>query len=87
MVVCHCSRLVPKVCRHLPRPYFHLEQHLVRCDAPPQDLDSPDARPRSQKTTTVLIQTFESRILWDEYGIRSDVMVRFNAYSYSSVPD
>ncbi|KAI0003199.1 hypothetical protein BJV74DRAFT_876167 [Russula compacta] len=45
-----------------------------KCDAPPHNLDSPEARPRSHKKTEMLIQCFDPRILWDDYGIRSDVV-------------
>jgi hypothetical protein len=47
-----------------------------RCDAPPEKLDDHEARRRSHEITDFLIKNFDRRILWDEYGIRTDVVVR-----------
>jgi hypothetical protein len=72
-----CPKYVPIALEN-----FHFEQRLPRCDAPPQNLDSSEGvRFRYHKKTRTLIQYFNSGILWDDYGIRSDVMVRFDAYS------
>ncbi|KAH9959507.1 hypothetical protein BJV74DRAFT_880099 [Russula compacta] len=39
-----------------------------KCDAPPHNLDSPEACPRSHKKTEMLIQCFNPGILWDSYA-------------------
>ncbi|KAJ7884272.1 hypothetical protein B0H13DRAFT_2537445 [Mycena leptocephala] len=45
-----------------------------KCDAPPDDLDREGARLRSQTKTEFLVTQFDPGILWDDFGIRSDVM-------------
>jgi hypothetical protein len=80
MVVCRCIRLVPEVSPGCFMLYSHLEQHLFRCDARPKDLDSPDARMRSHKKTNNYVQYLDPKTLWDDYGIRSDVVVTLDGY-------
>ena len=46
-----------------------------RCDAKPSDLDNPSSHRHSHEKTDFLISTFDPGILWDEFGIRSDVVV------------
>jgi hypothetical protein len=48
---------------------------MLRCDAPPDDLDKPHADRRTHELTDALIESKDAGILWDEYGIRSDVVV------------
>ncbi|KAJ7800645.1 hypothetical protein B0H14DRAFT_3092576 [Mycena olivaceomarginata] len=48
-----------------------------KCDAPAKDLDSPGARIRTQAKTDLLITTFDPGILWDDFGIRHDVVGTF----------
>jgi hypothetical protein len=51
------------------------------CDAPAKDLDCRQGHPRSHEKTDFLISEFNSGILWGEFGIRSDVVVRcYNAF-------
>ncbi|KAJ7689175.1 hypothetical protein B0H17DRAFT_1296284 [Mycena rosella] len=45
-----------------------------KCDAHPNALDEEGARLRSQTKTEFLITQFDLGILWDDFGIRSDVM-------------
>ena len=49
---------------------------LFRCDGHPDDLDADDTRRRSHQKTGFLINTFDPGILWDDFGVRSDIMVR-----------
>ncbi|KAJ7017983.1 hypothetical protein C8F04DRAFT_978189, partial [Mycena alexandri] len=44
------------------------------CDAPPDELDAEGARPRTQAMTEFLITQFDPGILWDDFGIRADVV-------------
>ncbi|KAJ7175243.1 hypothetical protein C8R43DRAFT_1201966 [Mycena crocata] len=46
-----------------------------KCDAHPDNLDGGGARLRTQSKTEALIKCFDPGILWDEYGVRSDVIV------------
>lgn len=46
-----------------------------RCTAQPSNLDRPGARRRSQGKTDFLIKTFDPGILWDDYGVRADIVV------------
>ena len=45
------------------------------CDAPARDLDCRQGHPRSHEKTDFLISEFSPGILWNEFGIRSDVVV------------
>ncbi|KAF7352250.1 C2H2-type domain-containing protein [Mycena venus] len=45
-----------------------------KSDAPPNNLDAPGARMRSHGKTDFLIMCFDPGTLWDDFGIRSDVM-------------
>ncbi|KAJ7038606.1 hypothetical protein C8F04DRAFT_951033, partial [Mycena alexandri] len=45
-----------------------------KCDAHPDHLDAPGARLRNKTKTDVLIQCFDPEILWDDYGVRSDIV-------------
>ncbi|KAJ6517770.1 hypothetical protein DFH09DRAFT_1251301 [Mycena vulgaris] len=45
-----------------------------KCDAHPDHLDAAGARLRTQIKTEALIRCFDPGILWDEYGVRCDVV-------------
>ncbi|KAF8159988.1 hypothetical protein B0H34DRAFT_843889 [Crassisporium funariophilum] len=45
-----------------------------KCDAHPKDLDAPEALHRSHAMSEVLIMAFDPGTLWDEHGIRTDVV-------------
>ncbi|KAJ7024440.1 hypothetical protein C8F04DRAFT_1213064 [Mycena alexandri] len=45
-----------------------------KCDARPADLDAPGARLRNKTKTDILIECFDPGILWDDYGVRSDII-------------
>ncbi|KAJ6552100.1 hypothetical protein DFH09DRAFT_1167844, partial [Mycena vulgaris] len=45
-----------------------------KCDANPHHLDSPGARRRSHEKTDFLIPCFNPGTLWDDFGIRADVV-------------
>ena len=47
----------------------------VRCDAHPNDLDAEDTRRRSHQKTDFLITSFDPGVLWDDFGVRSDIVV------------
>ena len=46
-----------------------------RCDAHPNDLDAEDTRRQSHQKTEFLINCFNPGVLWDDFGVRSDVVV------------
>jgi hypothetical protein len=48
---------------------------FIRCDADPKDLDAGGAHKRSHKKTDRLLNTWGSRSLWTDFGIRADVVV------------
>jgi hypothetical protein len=48
---------------------------LSRCDALPENLDSPGSHRRSHAKTDFLIKQWDPGILWDQFGIRSDIVV------------
>jgi hypothetical protein len=52
---------------------------LFRCTAPARDLDSGQYVRRSQAHTELLVEEFELGMLWDEYGLVGDVVVRISS--------
>jgi hypothetical protein len=50
---------------------------LFRCDAQPDNLDDFHAHLRSHEKTDFLLEAFSPGIVWDEYGLRSDVVVSY----------
>ncbi|KAJ7470119.1 hypothetical protein B0H11DRAFT_1919941 [Mycena galericulata] len=46
-----------------------------KCDAMPNNLDAPGARMCSHHKTDFLITCFDPGTLWDDFGIRSDIVV------------
>lgn len=48
---------------------------FCRCDAEPDDLDAPGSHRRTHEKTDYIIKNFDSGIIWDEYGIRNDIVV------------
>ena len=57
-----------------------LDNLPFRCTAPANDLDSSHHVRRSQAHTELLVKEFELGMLWDEYELVGDIVVR------SSVP-
>lgn len=53
---------------------------LSRCDARPENLDDKNAHCRSHERSDFIIQSFDPGIVWDEHGIRSDIVVRIFTY-------
>lgn len=47
-----------------------------RCTAPSSDLDSDKHGRRSKAHTEMLVEEFELGMLWDEYGLVGDIVVR-----------
>ncbi|KDR82217.1 hypothetical protein GALMADRAFT_58542, partial [Galerina marginata CBS 339.88] len=45
-----------------------------KCDAEPNNLDAPCSHRRTHEKTDYLIKNFDPGILWDEYGIRADIV-------------
>jgi hypothetical protein len=41
----------------------------------PDNLDGPGSHNRSHEKTDFLIKNFDPGVLWDEFGIRDDVVV------------
>lgn len=50
---------------------------LCRCDARPDNLDNFSAHRRTHEKTDLLLQSFNHGTIWDQYGLRSDVVVRW----------
>ncbi|KDR70757.1 hypothetical protein GALMADRAFT_214468 [Galerina marginata CBS 339.88] len=45
-----------------------------KCDARPENLDGPGSDRRSHEKTDLLINSFDPGILWDDFGIRNDIV-------------
>ena len=56
--------------------------HLPMCEAPPENLDDPNANLCSQEKTEFLLKNFDPGIIWDNYGVRDDVTVSFLSFFY-----
>ena len=53
----------------------------TRCDAKPGNLDNDKAHLRTYEKTDFLLEAFDPGIVWDQYGLRSDVVVsHFSIY-------
>ena len=76
MARCHRPRVVSEVSRSI---YLQISVLLVcdsgRCDAKPDNLDAKGARLRSQIKTKFLINSWDSGILWTDFGVRADIVV------------
>ncbi|KAJ6617037.1 hypothetical protein B0H10DRAFT_1948719 [Mycena sp. CBHHK59/15] len=51
-----------------------MQNWCPKCDAHPNHLDVEGARLRTRTKTETLIQCFDPGILWDDYGVRSDIV-------------
>ncbi len=60
----------------------YIVDRFFRCTAHANDLDSgqPSVR-RSQAHSELLVEEFELGILWDEYGLVGDIVVRILIFS------
>ncbi|KAF8205901.1 hypothetical protein K438DRAFT_1963678 [Mycena galopus ATCC 62051] len=51
-----------------------MQNWCPKCDAKPDNLDAQDARRRKDTKTAFLVTCFDPGTLWDDFGIRSDVI-------------
>ena len=47
----------------------------IRCDAKPTDLDGPGSHRRSHEKTDLLIKSYDTKVLWDDFGVRHNIVV------------
>ncbi len=50
---------------------------FCRCDVHPNDLDNNHAHLHTHEKTDFLLEVFDPGIVWDQYGLQSDVVVSF----------
>jgi hypothetical protein len=55
---------------------YQCNKFFVRCDACPDDLDAGGARLQNHEKTDFLIGIWDLGILWTNFGVRADVVVR-----------
>jgi hypothetical protein len=55
-----------------------IEIIICRCNAHRNDLDAPGSHRRTHEKTDYMIKIFDPGLLWDEFGIRTDVLVGFH---------
>jgi hypothetical protein len=62
--------------------------HLFRCTAPADGLEDDKYGRRSREHTDLLVEEFELGVLWDEYGLVGDIVVRsiFSCISIICLP-
>ncbi|KAJ7241483.1 hypothetical protein B0H12DRAFT_1236970 [Mycena haematopus] len=56
-----------------------------KCDARPDDLDVEGARLRTRTKTETLIMCFDPGILWDDYGVRADIVPFTNEFPRADI--
>jgi hypothetical protein len=78
----HRARLVPEVCILLC--WLIVLTSLFRCTAPSNNLDSGHHVRRSKGHAEILGEEFELGMLWDEYGLVGDIVVRKFTISYTA---
>jgi hypothetical protein len=54
-----------------------------RCTAPANDLDSGQHVRRSQAHAELLVEEFELGMLWDEYGLVGDIVIRLQLSNFA----
>lgn len=55
---------------------YQCNNFFVRCDACPNDLDAGGARLRNHEKTDFLIGIWDPGILWNDFVVRADIVVR-----------
>ena len=53
---------------------------FVRCDAHPKNLDAGGARQRNHEKMDFLIGAWDPGTLWDDFGIRADIVVGLSSH-------
>lgn len=61
---------------HVPILVIDPRKKIRRCTALSTDLDGDIAGRRTHELTEELLSAFDPDILWDEYGIDADIIVR-----------
>ncbi|KAF7328163.1 hypothetical protein MVEN_02573800 [Mycena venus] len=56
-----------------------------KCDARPDHLDTDSARLRTRTKTEALIECFDPGILWDDYGVRADIVPFTNDFPRADI--
>ena len=77
------SGLVPKVYSWILSDSTPNNQPGLRCDMHPNNLDAEGARQRSHQKTEFLIICFNTGALWDDFRLRSDVVVCLPIYLWT----
>lgn len=72
----HCMELVPEVCSYTSHIFSFID-HMDRCMVRNKDLDS-DLIYHCQDHANLLAEDIDLGILWDEYGIVSDLIVSYS---------
>ena len=59
---------------------------MCSCTSPPSDLDKTDPLLRSLEHTNACKAAFDSKTLWERYGIIGNVTVSSTPYYYTAIP-
>ncbi|KAG2045477.1 hypothetical protein BDR06DRAFT_1057650, partial [Suillus hirtellus] len=62
-----------------------VQNWCAKCTALPEDLHGSTAKHRSQDYTDVLVETFNSDVLWDQYGIDDDIVPFTNDFPRADI--
>jgi hypothetical protein len=78
MACCYCSRMVSKVSFSIG--VFANITYFIRCNAHPSNLDAGGARERNHEKMDFLIGTWDPGTLWDDFGIRANIVVSLSSH-------
>ncbi|KAF8258699.1 hypothetical protein EI94DRAFT_1774119 [Lactarius quietus] len=56
-----------------------------KCDALPSDLDGPESHQCSHEKTDLLINTFDHNVLWDNFGIRHNIVPYTHSFPHADI--
>jgi hypothetical protein len=68
--------VVPKVSH--PVPLSSVFSEICRCNARPENLDGSGTHRRTKAITDYIIGTWNPNIVWTDFGLRADILVRLN---------
>ncbi|KAF7324273.1 C2H2-type domain-containing protein [Mycena venus] len=77
----------PKLAKNIEQVWLAavVQNWCPKCDARPDHLDTDSARLRTRTKTEALIECFDPGILWDDYGVRADIVPFTNDFPRADI--